>query len=99
MENRLIAASIGLARPAEEREPVRILYLLVSVGEHTLLAKPCKGLVAMHIEDAQGSKSGSGQECSRSCGSGCLRYTDDVRGIKLRWQSLNSASVKAPLGG
>jgi transposase len=28
-----------------------------------------------------------------------LEVYDDVRGIKWRWQSLDSASVKAPLGG
>lgn len=28
-----------------------------------------------------------------------LKIYDDVRGIKWRWQSLDSASVKAPLGG
>jgi putative transposase len=30
---------------------------------------------------------------------GLLEVYDDVRGIKWRWQSLDSASVKAPLGG
>lgn len=28
-----------------------------------------------------------------------LKIYDDTRGIKWRWQSLDSASVKAPLGG
>ena len=28
-----------------------------------------------------------------------LKIYDDIRGIKWRWQSLDSASIKAPLGG
>lgn len=36
---------------------------------------------------------------SNACGDCCARAYDRCRGIRWRWQAIDSASVKAPLGG